>query len=271
MSLDIFPSRLKKNPKATYIRCKICGNEVDEDWTQQGICQDCLKKGDTYHCARCGCEMIHTNYQKYIKHSPRYEICKDCFNKRNMVYTTIRCSECGRRFEITNGEKEFYEKKGFQMPKKCKDCRGQKTYAQQPVYSSSRSSSTRSGSPTTGGSSRPSPKEHQSGWCFITTAACEYFGKPDDCYELTTLRQFRDGWLAFQPDGEAIIREYYQIAPPIVEALNISNQRDAIYTDIWQDYILPCVQMIEQGSYEACRALYEKMVLSLKQIVLKES
>ena len=86
-----------------------------------------------------------------------------------------------------------------------------------------------------------------------------------------TLRQFRDGWLAFQPDGEAIIREYYQIAPPIVEALNISNQRDAIYTDIWQDYILPCVQMIEQGSYEACRALYEKMVLSLKQIVLKES
>ena len=44
MSLDIFPSRLKKNPKATYIRCKLCGNEVDEERTEQGICQSCLKK-----------------------------------------------------------------------------------------------------------------------------------------------------------------------------------------------------------------------------------
>lgn len=266
MSIDIFPSRLKKNPKATYIRCRLCGNEVDEERTEQGICQDCLRKGDIYHCAKCGCEMIHTNYQKYVKHSPRYEICKDCLNKRNMVYKTIRCSECGRSFEITNGEKEFFDKKGFQLPKKCKNCRGQRTYAQPSGYSSSSSSkvsSSHSSSSSSSGSSN--------GWCFITTAACEYFGKPDNCYELTTLRQFRDGWLALQPGGEATIQEYYRVAPSIVGALNVSDQRDVIYTDIWNRYILPCIRMIEQNAYESCRTLYEKMVLDLKQTVLKES
>lgn len=271
MSMDIFPSRLKKNPKATYIRCIICGDEVDEDWTEQGICRNCLKRGDIYHCARCGCEMVHTNYQKYIKHSPRYEICKDCLNRRNIVYTTVRCSECGRNFEITNGEKEFYDKKGFRLPKKCRSCRGQKTYAQHTEYSTSQPFSTCS-SPSIGRESpTPPSKEHRGSWCFITTAACEYFGKPDDCYELTALRQFRDGWLALQPGGEAAIREYCRVAPSIVEALNASSQRDVIYTDIWNCYILPCIQMIEQSAYESCRALYEKMVLDLKQTVLKES
>ena len=68
-----------------------------------------------------------------------------------------------------------------------------------------------------------------------------------------------------------MIREYYRIAPAIVEALNASDERDIIYTDIWKNYILPCVRMIEDGSYESCRALYEKMVLDLKKTVLKES
>ena len=262
MSMDIFPSRLKKNPKVTYIRCKLCGNEADEERTEQGICQDCLRKGDIYHCAKCGCKMIHTNYQKYIKHSPRYEICKDCLNKRNMVYTTIRCSECGKSFEITNGEKEFYDSKGFQLPKKCKNCRGQRNYAPPSGYSSSRPSSSHSSGSSSGG---------KSGWCFITTAACEYFGKPDNCYELTMLRQFRDGWLTAQPGGEELIREYYRVAPSIVEKLDVAEQRDAIYREIWNHYIIPCVRLIEQNAYKPCRALYEKMVLDLKQTVLKEN
>ena len=263
MSLDIFPSRLKKNPKATYIRCKLCGNEVDEERTEQGICQSCLKKGEIYHCAKCGCEMIYTNYQKYIRRIPRYEVCKDCINKRNMVYTTVRCAQCGKTFEITNGEKEFFDKKGFQLPKKCKECRGQRTYAQNPDFSSRSYNTSSHNSPASGKSG--------SGWCFITTAACEYFGKPDDCYELTLLRQFRDGWLAVQPGGEELIREYYRIAPPIVDALNVSEERDTVYKDIWDRYILPCVRLIEQNDYRACCALYEKMVRNLKETILKEN
>ena len=179
-----------------------------------------------------------------------------------MVYTIIRCSECGRDFEITNGEKEFFDKMGFQLPKKCKQCRGQRTYTQTSGYSSERFSN-----------SNPSSSfgKSNSGWCFITTAACECLGKADDCYELTLLRQFRDGWLAVQPDGEELIREYYRIAPPIVEQLNHAEQRDAIYLDIWNRYILPCVRLIEQHDYQACLEHYETMLQNLKETILKET
>lgn len=263
MSLDIFPSRLKKNPKAIYIRCKLCGNEVDEEQTEQGICHECLKKGEVYHCAKCGCEMTYTNNQKYIRHSPKFEICKDCLNKRNMVYTTARCALCGRSFEITYGEKEFYDKKGLLLPKKCKGCRGQRTYGNNTSYSNG------SSSPYSHKSS--SSEKSNSGWCFITTAACEYFGKPDDCYELTLLRQFRDGWLALQPSGEKLIREYYRVAPLIVDALSVSEERNAIYQDIWNCYIVPCVKLIEQNDYQACCELYQNMVRNLKKTILKEN
>lgn len=266
MSMDIFPSRLKKNPNSTYIRCKLCGSEVDEDWPEQGICQNCLKQGETYYCADCGCEMVYTNYQKYIKRAPKFKICKDCKdfknNQKNMVYTSILCPDCHKYFDITYGEKEFYDKKGLQLPKRCKNCRGHKGYTAPP----------RPSSPRSGGSSyrRNDNSSHSVSLCFITTAACEYFGKPDDCYELTMLREFRDGWLAHQPGGEALIREYYQTAPQIVEQLNLSDQRDAIYRNIWDEYILPCVRFIEQNAYEPCRARYEKMVLDLKSTVLKK-
>ena len=43
------------------------------------------------------------------------------------------------------------------------------------------------------------------GLCFITTAVCQELGKPDNCAELTAFRAFRDGYLASQPDGEALI------------------------------------------------------------------
>lgn len=35
----------------------------------------------------------------------------------------INCSTCGTEFEFTQEEKEFYESKGFQPPRKCKPCR----------------------------------------------------------------------------------------------------------------------------------------------------
>jgi len=123
MSLELFPTRFKKNPKATYIKCKLCRAEVDEDRTEQGYCQDCLHKGETYRCADCGAEMIYSNYQK-LKGSRRHEICLDCNNRKREVYTSRTCSNCGSSFEITYGEKEFFAEKGFNLPKKCQSCRG---------------------------------------------------------------------------------------------------------------------------------------------------
>lgn len=34
-----------------------------------------------------------------------------------------KCKECSKEFEITPGEQEFYKGKGWELPKRCADCR----------------------------------------------------------------------------------------------------------------------------------------------------
>jgi serine/threonine protein kinase len=267
ISMELFPTRLKKNKNTTYIKCKICHNDVDEERAEQGICPDCLRKGEIYRCAKCGCEMKYTNYQKLIKHSRRYDICKDCNDKKNMVYTRAHCSDCGKIFEITYGEKDFFESKGYQLPKRCVNCRGSR--ASISSYYRSRSRTLYTPPPKRKPEQTP-PKKSSGGLCFITTAVCEYLNKPDDCYELTILRGFRDNWLAAQPSGEALIKEYYKIAPIIVTALNLSNEKETIYRNLWSKYISPCIKLIELKAYSTCMDLYMEMVNNLKLKFVKE-
>ena len=250
-SLLLFPTRFKKDKNKVYAKCKLCNKEYEEERLEQGICRECLNKGETYHCASCGCEMVYTNYQKYIKRSKKYEICKNCSDKKNIIFERRNCKDCGKVFEITYGEKEFFEKKGFSLPWRCENCRGK----------SSVNTSTKTTHYTTPTSSTPK----KNGWCFITTAVCQYLDKPDDCFELTTLRDFRDNWLAFQSNGKEDIMEYYKIAPLIVEKLEESNEKDFIYKSIWKDYIEPCLEEILQGRNENCRKIYTTMIEMLKQ------
>ena len=37
------------------------------------------------------------------------------------------CKQCGKEFELSEGEIRFYEKKGLELPKRCQQCRDQKT------------------------------------------------------------------------------------------------------------------------------------------------
>lgn len=57
------------------------------------------------------------------------------------------------------------------------------------------------------------------GGCFLTTAVVELRGEADDGHTLSTLRKFRDGWMAATPEGRARIAEYYTVAPRIVAAI----------------------------------------------------
>ena len=49
--------------------------------------------------------------------------------------------------------------------------------------------------------------------CYITTAVCASRNQRDDCYELNLLRDYRDRYLAADRKGEALIEEYYNVAP----------------------------------------------------------
>lgn len=123
MSEDLFPKRHKKNPNVEYTTCKLCGYEVVENQCQNGICRECLNKGDVYNCKKCGKEILFSNYQKYIKNAKRYDICIDCFENGNQVRRTPCCCDCGKIFEITNNQCDYFIAKGFDIPKRCPTCR----------------------------------------------------------------------------------------------------------------------------------------------------
>ena len=42
---------------------------------------------------------------------------------------TITCIDCGFEFTFTEGEQDYYSKKGFNPPKRCKKCRAQRKEA----------------------------------------------------------------------------------------------------------------------------------------------
>ena len=103
------------------------------------------------------------------------------------------------------------------------------------------------------------------GGCYITTAVCRKDNKEDDCYELNMFRDFRDNWLMYQKDGNALIERYYKIAPQIVKNIDLKNDSSLIYDEINNKYLKNCLKMIENKEYEECKKLYIEMVESLEK------
>lgn len=36
---------------------------------------------------------------------------------------TVECVDCGKTFDLTVEEQDWYKEKGFALPKRCKECR----------------------------------------------------------------------------------------------------------------------------------------------------
>lgn len=100
--------------------------------------------------------------------------------------------------------------------------------------------------------------------CYITTAVCDSLGKGDNCYELNLLRDYRDKFLVNTVDGKELIDEYYDIAPTIVNRINKREDAHSIYQNIWDNYLSPCVVLIENNKMDECCKKYKDMVISLK-------
>lgn len=120
--------------------CSICGQEYTMTYSEKrhfeqneakgkymrNICQRCWKEGQTKvavgRCSICGAE-IKINKLQYDKApSKEYKICKKCWNT---VAERRFCNAygCNELFEITYGEKLYYEERGLCLPKKCPQCR----------------------------------------------------------------------------------------------------------------------------------------------------
>lgn len=102
------------------------------------------------------------------------------------------------------------------------------------------------------------------GFCYITSAVCDTLNKPDDCYELVRLREFRDQYLMNSVDGKRLVDEYYNTAPRIVAYINLQTGSEMIYHQIWSKYLVPCLKDIESGHREKCKKRYVRMVRQLR-------
>lgn len=104
--------------------------------------------------------------------------------------------------------------------------------------------------------------------CFITGAVCRQQGKPDDCYELTAFRRFRDQVLLPTEEGRALVEEYYRLAPAIVASVALCWDAEAVYGGVYRDYLLPCLHRLEAGDAAGCRDKYVEMVRSMERTYL---
>lgn len=108
-------------------------------------------------------------------------------------------------------------------------------------------------------------KEDTSG-CFLTSACVAYKGLPDDCEELTVLRQYRDYYLRGFKEGQNDVERYYQIAPVVVKAIEAlpSSERSACYEHIFC-VVSQCVSEIKHGSLGDAHSRYKDLVLTLRR------
>lgn len=79
------------------------------------------------HCAKCN--------KPFSTADDSVVLCRECTSKelkeeatkelerQNEVAETRTCTACGKSFDITVGSKEFFEKRGLNLPNLCPDCR----------------------------------------------------------------------------------------------------------------------------------------------------
>jgi len=98
--------------------------------------------------------------------------------------------------------------------------------------------------------------------CFLTTACCGVLGLGDDCFELRTLRRYRDDVVTYMPEGRAAIAAYYTIAPTVVARL---GQRDAVphLLSIYARFVLPSAIAARLGLNRLAFRLYRRMMRDL--------
>jgi hypothetical protein len=100
--------------------------------------------------------------------------------------------------------------------------------------------------------------------CFITTACCEALGLDDDCFELRSLRCYRDTVLAREPGGVEAIARYYTLAPEILTRLPVRPEdRAQVLLRAYARFILPAALAARFGLNALAYRLYTRMLDAL--------
>lgn len=117
---------------------------------------------------------------------------------------------------------------------------------------------------------KQSKKKKEDLMCFLTTACVHHYGLADNCYELETLRKYRDSYLMQHATGKALVKDYYALAPSILKQISTHPKKEKYYTYIYNRVLSSC-RAIEDKQFEQARRIYQGMVVYLKGQVLVAS
>jgi hypothetical protein len=107
---------------------------------------------------------------------------------------------------------------------------------------------------------------HQQG-CYLTTACTVSKDLADDCYELTTLRRFRDNFMLKTIDGQKSIKSYYHKAPNLVNRINSCKNSKEIYDYIYDNLVTKSIDLIEKNKLEEAFNHYKNFVVNLDKVM----
>ncbi len=102
------------------------------------------------------------------------------------------------------------------------------------------------------------------GHCFITDSCITARNLPDDCEELTIIRNFRDSILVRTLEGRKLVGRYYEFAPLISEKIKSETNSSEIYQSLYQNLVLKCVELINNGQTKEAENNYRKVVGELE-------
>lgn len=104
--------------------------------------------------------------------------------------------------------------------------------------------------------------------CYLTTACMQHMQTEfdDNCNELMTLRWFRDNFVSKND-----IKHYYNIAPIIVDKINLLPERSKIYAWIYENVVSPCTTAIQNGNYDFAYNRYKNSVIVLEEEFVKNT
>lgn len=105
------------------------------------------------------------------------------------------------------------------------------------------------------------------GGCYITTACTVVHNLPDNCYELETLRSFRDNYIAHTTEGINWIKMYYNEAPKLVNRINSHEKSQEIYEYIYENLVKQSVKLVEEKEYNDAFVFYKNCVIELNKII----
>lgn len=103
-------------------------------------------------------------------------------------------------------------------------------------------------------------KKVASSGCFITTAVCSILGKSDDCFELETLRSFRDKYMMTEPNRRELVHKYYRTAPAISYRLETSEDKKEEANYLLNNFISPACAAIESNDNQKAMNIYTDMM-----------